>query len=455
MSSDNYLQPNPKRAKATSSGPATPKAREPRPGARKTVTILFTDIVDSSRLGLSLDPEALRNLLTRYFDELSAVIQRHGGIVDKYIGDAIMAVFGMPLHEDDALRAVRAAVEMRERLAILNHELEAGWGVRLMNRIGINTGEVIAGDNAREHLSVAGEAVNVAKRLEEAAKANEILIGEPTYRLVRDAVVVVPSGPRTVKHGETIRALVVVEVLANAPGLARRFDSPFVGRERQRALLETVFDNAVGDKTCHLVTILGDAGVGKSRLVREFAKDRAENVTVLHGRCLAYGEGITYWPLTEIIRELTRVEGLDTGGQLAAVIEARLSGDEKAGLIAERVSGALGLGDTGQGTSEETAWAVRRLFEALSRAGPLVVVVDDVHWAEFDVPRLDRAHRRLLTRFPDPAHLYRAAGALRHASWLGCRQAQRDVDPPRAAQRREMPRADLQSAWPRASAAWG
>ena len=130
MSSDNYLQPNPKRAKATSSGPATPKAREPRPGARKTVTILFTDIVDSSRLGLSLDPEALRNLLTRYFDELSAVIQRHGGIVDKYIGDAIMAVFGMPLHEDDALRAVRAAVEMRERLAILNHELEAGWGVR-------------------------------------------------------------------------------------------------------------------------------------------------------------------------------------------------------------------------------------------------------------------------------------------------------------------------------------
>ena len=197
MSSDNYLRPNPKRAKATSSGPATPEAREPRSGARKTVTILFTDIVDSSRLGLSLDPEALRNLLTRYFDELSAVVQRHGGIVEKYIGDAIMAVFGVPLHEDDALRAVRAAAEMRDTLAILNHELEAGWGVRLMNRIGINTGEVIAGDNTREHLSVAGEAVNVAKRLEEAATANEILIGESTHRLVRDAVVVVPSGPRT------------------------------------------------------------------------------------------------------------------------------------------------------------------------------------------------------------------------------------------------------------------
>ena len=368
MPSDNHLRP---------------EAREPRPDARKTVTILFADIVDSSRLSLSLDPEALRNLLSRYFGELSAVVQRHGGIVDKYIGDAIMAVFGMPfLHEDDALRAVRAAVEMRETLAILNHELEAGWGVRLMNRIGINTGEVIAGDQTQGYLSVAGEAVIVAKRLEEAATANEILIGEPTHKLVRDAVVVEPSGPRALKHGATIRALVVVEVLAHAPGVARRFDSPFVGRERQRALLETVFRNAVGDRTCHLVTILADAGVGKSRLVREFTSGLAEDVTVLHGRCLPYGEGITYWPLAEIVRELTRAEGLDSGEQLAAVIEARLAGDEKAGLIAERVTGALGLGGAGQGTTEETAWAVRRLFEALARAGPLVVVVDDIHWAE-------------------------------------------------------------------------
>ena len=192
--------------------PAKPEAVKPRPDVRKTVTILFADIVDSSRLSLALDPEALRNLLARYFGELSAVVQRHGGIVEKYIGDAIMAVFGVPiLHEDDALRAVRAAVEMRDTLAILNHELEAGWGVRLANRIGVNTGEVIAGDHTQGHLSVTGEAVNVAKRLEEAATANEILIGEPTHRLVRDAVVVEPSGPRALKHGETIHALVVVE----------------------------------------------------------------------------------------------------------------------------------------------------------------------------------------------------------------------------------------------------
>ncbi len=357
--------------------------RKPARDVRKVITILFADIVDSSRLSLTLDPEALRNLLTRYFGALSAVIQRHGGSVDNYIGDAIMAVFGVPrVYEDDAVRAVRAAVEMRDTLASLNDELEAGWGVRLVNRIGVNTGEVIAGDNMQGYFSVAGEAVNVAKRLEEAARANEILIGASTHRLVRDAVVVEPSGPRPLKHGETIRAFTVVDVLAHAPGVARRFDSPFVGRQRQRALLETVFRNAVDDRTCHLVTIFGEAGVGKSRLVQEFTSTLEGGVTVLRGRCLPYGEGITYWPLAEIVRELTRAEGLDSGEQLAAVIAARLAGDEKAGLIAERVTAALGQGGAGPGTTEETAWAVRKLFEAIARKGPLVVVVDDIHWAE-------------------------------------------------------------------------
>jgi predicted ATPase/class 3 adenylate cyclase len=359
------------------------RAGEPVPDVRKTVTILFTDIVDSSRLNLALDPEALRSLLARYFVELSAVIRRHGGIVEKYIGDAIMALFGVPiLHEDDALRAVRTAIEMRDTLASLNDEFEASWGVRLTNRIGINTGEVFVGDHAQGQLFVTGEVVITAKRLEEAAAANEILIGESTHRLVRDAVIVEPSGARTLKHGEPIHALVLLDVLAHAPGLARRFDSPFVGRERQRALLESVLRNAVGERTCHLVTILGDAGVGKSRLVREFTSDLPEDITLLHGRCLPYGEGITYWPLAEIVRELARAQGLDSGDQLAAVLGGLLTGDEKAGVIAERVAGALGLGGSGEGTTDETAWAVRRLFEALARAGPLVVVVDDIHWAE-------------------------------------------------------------------------
>ena len=362
------------------SGPAVPEARNPALDVRKTVTILFIDIVDSSRLSLALDPEALRNLLVRYFDELTAVIRRHGGVVERYIGDAIMAVFGVPtLHGDDAERGVRAAVEMRDTLAILNREFEAGWGVRLANRIGVNTGEVIA--SAQGHSSVTGEAIIVAKRLEEAAAANEILIGEPTHRLVRDAVVVEPSGPRALKHGKTIHALVLVDVVARTPGSVRRFDSPFVGRVRERAALGTALSTVVRDRTCHLLTVLGGAGVGKSRLVWEFTGGLAGDVTVLRGRCLPYGEGITYWPLAEIVREITRAEGRDPE-QSASAIAARLAGEEKAELIVERLGHALGLGGAGGATSEETFWAVRKLFESLARAGPLVIVIDDLHWAE-------------------------------------------------------------------------
>jgi predicted ATPase/class 3 adenylate cyclase len=363
---------------AASVEPAVTDARKSE--NRRTVTILFTDIVDSSRLSRALDPEAVQDLLVRYFEEMSAIIRRHGGIVERYIGDEIMAMFGVPvLHEDDALRAVRTAVEMSDSLTILNRELEAGWGVQLNHRIGINTGEVITGDHSGPRFTT-GEAVRFAKRLEDAAAPNEILIGETTYGLVRDAVVVEPSGPRTLKHGERIDALVVKSVLAHAPGFARRFETPFVGRERERAALDTAFGNMVSARACHLLTLLGDAGVGKSRLMLEFTSGLAPDVTVLRGRCLPYGEGITYWPLAEIVREIARAEGLDPGRQSAATILATLAGDEKAALITERVAEAIGFGGKG-GTSEETFWAVRKLFEALTRQGPLVVVLEDLHWA--------------------------------------------------------------------------
>jgi predicted ATPase/class 3 adenylate cyclase len=356
---------------------------ESAPDVRKTVTILFTDLVDSSRLSLTLDPEALRDLLGRYFREMSAIVRRHGGTVEKYIGDAIMAVFGVPtLHEDDALRAVRAAVEMRDALAVLNRDLEAGWGIRLASRIGVNTGEVIAGDLTLGHRFVTGEVVTVAKRLEEAAATDEILIGAATYRLVRDRVAVEPSGPRVLRHGETIHALTVVDVPADAPGLPRRFEAPLVGRERQRAVLDAALARAVSESTIRMVTVLGDAGVGKSRLVREFTAGLGGNVKVARGRCLPYGEGITYWPLAEIVRDIVRETGSDADALSASTVAALLVGDERAAAIGERIAGVLGFGGTVGGTKEEIFWSVRRLFEALSRDGPLVIVVDDVHWAE-------------------------------------------------------------------------
>jgi len=357
--------------------------QRPAQEVRKTATFLFADIVDSSRLSLTLDAEALQNLLARYFGEMSSIIQRHGGTVNSYAGDGIFATFCVPLlHEDDALRAVRAAVEMRDTLAILNQELEANWGVRLAHRIGLNTGEVITGNDRQEHRFLSGEAVRVAKRLEEAAQPDEILIGEQTHRLVRDAVVVQPNSPRTLKHGEKFPALVLMSIIAQTAGFQRRFQGPFVGRERERVAMDVVLRDVISQRTCRLLTILGNAGVCKSRLVHEFAEKASADAIVARGRCLPYGEGIAYWPLADIIREIARAKGVETAELSVARIAESLAGDDNADLIAARVSALLGIGDGELGRREETFWAVRRLFEALARERPLVIVMDDLHLAK-------------------------------------------------------------------------
>jgi predicted ATPase/class 3 adenylate cyclase len=356
---------------------------EPAQDVRKTITILFADIVDSSRLSLTLDPEALRGLLARYFEEMNSIIQRHGGVVEGSSGDDIMAVFGVPtLHEDDALRAVSAAVEMRDTLATLNHELETVWGVQLAHRIGVNTGEVFTGVSRQGNRFVTGEAVRVAKRLQEAATPNEILIGEATYKLVRRAVVVESGSPRALKHGEEFPTLIVVNVIVRATGFQRRFEAQFVDRERQRAMIETIFRDLVNARTCHLLTVLGEAGVGKSRLVSEVAGSLPSETVVARGRCLPYGESITYWPLADIVREITRVGAGNTGKQSVAAIAEILAGHDKAKLIAERVAELLGFGEGEPGTREETFWALRQLFEVVARERPLAIVVEDLHWAE-------------------------------------------------------------------------
>ena len=304
---------------------------------RKVVTVLFCDLVGSTALGESTDPEALRARMRRYFESVREVVERHGGTVEKFVGDAVMAVFGIPVaHEDDALRAVRAAWQLRGVVA--EHGLEA--------RIGINTGEVVAG--GEDETLVTGDAVNVAARLEQVAPRGEVFIGAGTRALVRDAVLVEPVEPLDLKgKSEPVEAYRLLDVIGDAAPLARRLEAPLVGRERERRRLWRDYEDAVADRACRLFTLLGPAGIGKSRLVADFLDRVADTADVLRGRCLPYGEGITYWPLVEIL--------------------GTIGTDPEAVVVS---------------TPEETRVAFRRLLEARAAERPQVVVIDDLQWAE-------------------------------------------------------------------------
>jgi class 3 adenylate cyclase len=329
---------------------------------RKTVTVLFSDVVASTALTQSLDPEATRDVMSRYFAAMRAAIEYHGGTVEKFIGDEVMAVFGVPVtHEDDALRAVRAASLMQDGLAALNDVLARDYGVQIAMRIGVNTGEVIAGDASAGYTFVTGDAVNIGKRLEQAAVAGDVLIGEPTQRLVRHAIVA-----EAVHQLAAHRVLGLVE---GAPALARQLDAPLVGREQELAELRAAFDRVREEGSCVLATVLGDAGIGKTRLVRELLTGLREEATVLLGRCVSYGDGATYLPLAEMIAGV--------GADPATV----LAGEDDRELVAQRIAELLGRA-AGAGGTGEGFWAVRRLLTALARQRPLVCVFEDVHWAE-------------------------------------------------------------------------
>jgi class 3 adenylate cyclase/tetratricopeptide (TPR) repeat protein len=352
--------------------------------SRKTVTVLFSDVTGSTALGEQLDPESLRRVMGRYFAEMRAVLEAHGGTVEKFIGDAVMAVFGIPvLHEDDALRAVRAASDMRDHLAALNDQLEQDHGVRILVRTGVNTGEVVAGDPDAGQTLVTGDAVNVAARLEQTATPGEILIGETTHRLTRDAVEAEQLEPLALKGKEAaVAAYRLVAVRPGEAGVARRLDSPMVGRDRQLRLMAQAFESATADRACNLFTVLGSAGVGKSRLVQEFLSS-VEGAATLRGRCLPYGDGITFWPLREMVLQAADITG-DEGPEAARErILALLPGSDDDALIADRLIQVAGLGDSpAPGTTEDLFWAMRKLLESMAQSSPLVAVIDDIHWAE-------------------------------------------------------------------------
>jgi len=357
---------------------------EPAPhGARKTVTVVFCDVAGSTPLGERLDPESVREVMTVFFREMRAALERHGGTVEKFIGDAVMAVFGIPLlHEDDAFRAVRAAQAMREALDGLNPDLLRRFEIQLQTRIGVNTGEVVVGDAAAGQALVVGDAVNVAARLEQAAEAGAILLGPATYALVRDFVEAEPTRPLELKgKADTIVAHRLLSVGPGPEAPGARPDPPLVGRERELQVLRSAFELAEGERTCAMVTILGQAGVGKSRLAREFAPTTEPNALVLRARCLPYGDGITFWPVADLVKQVGGVGDDDNRAVARSKIEAALSGCSDGALVAERVAGVTGFGSAAAGL-QETFWAIRRFLEWAGRDRPLVVVLDDLQWAE-------------------------------------------------------------------------
>jgi class 3 adenylate cyclase/tetratricopeptide (TPR) repeat protein len=353
-------------------------AAEPAREIRKTVTIVFSDLVGSTAIGERLDSESLRAVMSRYFDVMQAELERHGGTVEKFIGDAVMAVFGLPhLHEDDAERAVRAAAGMQAALAGLNAELETRFGVTLNNRTGVNTGEVVAGDPTAGQRLVTGDAVNVAARLEQAAGRNEVLIGPLTRELVAHVTDLEAVEPLELKgKSEPMPAFRLLGVYAAAPvrGPATRL----VGREEELATLRSELAAVAESGSARLVTIEAVAGAGKSRLVSEFLGSIPAGTTVTRGRCLSYGQGITFWPVAEALRELAGVHDDDAHDVARAKLDALADGDSAA---AERTAAAVGLTDAAYPV-EELFWGVRRVLARVATAGPLVLAFEDLHWAE-------------------------------------------------------------------------
>ena len=357
------------------SGCAAPLVAEPAAPrtVRKTVTLVFCDMVDSTPLGEKLDPESLRRVLGRWHESMRTVLERHGGTVEKFVGDAVMAVFGLPVaHEDDALRAARAAAEMRVALGAINVDLKRDYGVEIQVRTAVHTGDVVAGEG---ETLVTGDAVNVAARLEQNAKAGEILLGDQTAHLLGEAALTEPVPDLALKgKAQPVRAWRLLSVLPDVPAFTRSIATPFVGRQDELALLEAAFDRAASAIRCEHVTVLGPPGIGKSRLLREAVASLGTRARVVVGRCLPYGEGITYWPLVEIVKQIA-------GHEPRARLAALLGPDENAGLVADAVTAAVGASEGG-GSTDETHWAIRTLLEALARERPLVVVLEDLHWAE-------------------------------------------------------------------------
>lgn len=358
---------------AVADGPATSQAL-------KTVTVVFIDLVESTALGERLDPESLSSVMHEYFETIRGVVARYGGSVEKFIGDAVVAVFGVPvLHEDDALRAVSAAAAIHRAIDDLGARLRDDAGFVLRIRTGVNTGEVLSQSETGSTGRLVGDAVNLAARLQQAAAPGDILLGPSTHALVGDRVRVETLDPFVAKGRSTpVEAYRLLEVIP-AQRTPARPRSPIVGRDRDVRLARETLQRVVEERTPHLFTVLGAPGIGKSRLVAEL--EDTDDAVVLHGRCLPYGEGITYWPLAEMVQRAADIESDDAPRAARSKLLASAGDDEDAAAIADRIAQVVGLSESPV-TADDLSWATRKYLERLASSRPLVAVFEDVHWAE-------------------------------------------------------------------------
>jgi DNA-binding SARP family transcriptional activator/tetratricopeptide (TPR) repeat protein len=357
------LEPRPER-------PDSPKGLPQQPETRKTVTVAALDLFIEPGANVELDPELVSHVTARSFEAVSRSVERHRGLPYRLLDARAIAVFGAPsVHEDDTLRAVRALIEAREALAELSVELDSELGVRLAMRAGIEAGVALVGRGRSAELVVTGNVITAAERASESAEQGEILIGSAAHLLLSGAVRVQP-----VAAGREQRLWRLLEVVPGASALARRHDAPLVGRTDELAELRHGLERAARERRCLLVTVLGEAGIGKSRLALELRAQHEGELTVISGACRSYGEGVTFSPIADLVEELVG------DGDLRSGIAAHLAGDSEAEAIASVIDGAIGLGEP-PGT-EELFRAVRRLLEALARERTLIVVLEDIHWAE-------------------------------------------------------------------------
>ena len=369
---------------------------------RKLVTILFADVTGSTGLGERFDPEDMARLMSTYFDAMRSEIEGEGGTVEKFIGDAVMAVFGVPLaHEDDPARALHAALRMMDRLTEVNKELTNTQGVSLEMRIGINTGEVLAyTDPQPGEPMVTGDVVNVASRLQTSAQPGQILVAERTARAVRRFSFNEIGDLELRGKAIPVKAF---ELIGHAAGESERgipgLVAPLVGRDSELSLLESIYHRTRTEVRPNLVTLYGEAGVGKSRLTAEFlewARTSESPPIILKGRCLPYGDGIAYWPLAEILKQAAGIRDSDPASEALERIRAlgqdllssTVTTDPE--LTVAVLAHTMGITDPDHSFADldprdvkglaNAAW--RSLFTALSARAPVVAIIEDIHWAD-------------------------------------------------------------------------